>query len=183
MYTVYIGMAAAAVTGVLMGGAFKLHDRDFKGGFGPQHMISGSQFDEAVSPVTYSRAGPIPEYVIGTDWTRPKVDLAYVAPVYEVSDTHSYDYVVPVAYSAPVAQRAWVEPVRPRASYPSIDGDILAIPQGPSAGDAAVDAVESFHDGPAQHGEISARDDQRGGQIDHSAHGPDPYAQGREAVG
>ena len=137
----YYSIASAAVAGLLFGGVMKLGPNALAETGGPQILITGVG-KRAVTPehnsggvLFASRNGEIPEYVIGTDWTRP-VDLMVAGDVYGYE--YEYDYAeadygyaepapepVPqvdhAAFAAPVKISSPPKPV----SYPSIDGDVV----------------------------------------------------------
>lgn len=183
MRAFFVSVATAAIGGLLMGAAIRPTESDLhEQPVGPQ-IVASSAWEgdvEAVSPV-YHRVGPLPEYVIGTDWAHPKTYEPQIAAVYELpAEPEVYDeaeaYVMPASYAAASATAVEAEPrVEPRpVSYPSIDGDVVG--PAPSASDNASNAVESFDDGGAQHVEVIRIDRQGGRHIDDLAHGSDPYA-------
>lgn len=183
MRALFISAATAAVGGMLMGAAIRPKDADLHDNtLGPQIVAASAWEDEvAPSPISYRRAGALPDYVIGTDWSRPKLYEAPIAAVYETPpEPHTYAAeeadVAPVSYAAAPAMAVEPEPrLAPRpVSYPSIAGDVI----GParSALDSASDAVESLDDGRGERAQVISVDDQGRGQIDQLAHGSDPYA-------
>jgi hypothetical protein len=187
MRALYISAATAAVGGLLMGAAIRPKDSDLhEQPLGPQ-IIASSAWEGDVEPVApvYARTGPIPEYVIGTDWTRPKTYEPQIAALYELpGEPATYEpatYDEPAPYVAPVAIAAVpamaVEPqarfAPTPAAYPSARPAPVA---APSAADSAGDAVESLDDGGAERVEIIRVDREGGGQIDNLAHGSDPHA-------
>ena len=182
MRALYISMATAAVGGMLMGAAIRPKDSDLKEQrLAPQIIAShGWEADTAPVAASYRRVGPVPEYVIGTDWSRPKTQEPQIAAVYELpAEPESYSEpqidVAPVSLAAAPAMAVEAPRLAPeRASYPSITGDVIG--RAPSAADNARDAVESFDDGGAERVEVIRADHQGRGQIDNLAHGSDPYA-------
>lgn len=134
-------IATAGIAGLLAGGAMKLGphalQRDLSG---PQILISRDSdrtvpvddWPEATNFASYK--GEIPEYVLGTDWTRP-VEYGAFIDVYD----DSYAYVADAEYAPPPEEEATLQPaifvapvkisspppVRKPVSYPSRDGDIL----------------------------------------------------------
>jgi hypothetical protein len=186
MRALYISAATAAVGGLLMGAAIRPKDSDLhEQTVGPQ-IVASSAWEgdvEAVAPI-YARSGPIPDYVIGTDWTRPKNYEPQIAALYELPDEPeaepaAYDpqpYVAPVSLAAVSATAVETQPrLAPSpVSYPTADRVVPTA--APSAADSASDAVESLDDGGAERVEIIRLDRQGGGQIDNLAHGTDPHA-------
>jgi hypothetical protein len=164
MRALFISVATAAIGGMLMGAAIRprgsdLHDSPV----GPQIIASGvSEADmESVSYVANSRRGPIPEYVIGTDWTRPKSYEVYVPAIYEVSEAERY--IEPAVSVEKAAQ-----PTHTQISYSAA---------APSAAELGRDAVETLDDGGGQSVEVVRADDQGRGQVDDLAHGSNPGAE------
>ena len=187
MRALYISVATAAVGGMLMGAAIRPKDSDLKEQrLAPQIIASnGWEGDTAPVEASYRRVGPVPEYVIGTDWSRPKTQEPQIAAVYELPEPESYSepqvHVAPVslAVAPPMTVQAMTVQAQPRlapepVSYPSITGDVIG--RAPSAADNARDAVESFDDGGAERIEVIRVDHQGRGQIDNLAHGSDPHA-------
>lgn len=182
MRALFISAATAAVGGMLMGAAIRPKDSDLnEQPVGPQIVASSWEGDvEAVGPL-YARTGPIPEYVIGTDWTRPKNYEPQIAAVYELSAYEAPVYEEATPYLAPASLAAApataVEaqaPVAPSpVSYRTVGQEVAA---APSAADSASDAVESFDDGGAERVEVIRVDRQGGSEIDNLAHGSDPHA-------
>ena len=133
---------------------------------GPQILVTGVG-KRAVAPehnsggvLFASRNGEIPEYVIGTDWTRP-VEFALAGDVYGYGYGYEYDYdyaeadygyAEPAPEPAPqIDHAAFAAPVKissppKRASYPSIDGDVVGDRDEPGAALATV--VEAQGDDP-----------------------------------
>lgn len=172
MRAIFVSVATAAVGGLLMGAAFRpsandLHEQPT----GPQIVAYGAwEGDTGSASLLIARSGPTPEYVIGTDWTRPG---NYQTDVAAIFDTQAY--VEPVSYPLAAEAVPAVEVSAPvRISYASLDGDILHGAR--SAASSAVDALESFDDSARQSGEVVSADDQGGRQIDDLAHGADPDA-------
>lgn len=163
MRELYISIATAAVGGLLMGMALRPHDLK-EGPAGPQMIASERTTESALAsldPIA-ARVGPLPDYVLGTDFTRPKVREPEYAAVYDAAYTVSTsygEYLVPAVQSEPAKVR---EEAAPRAT---------------SAADMGVDAVETFHDGGGEEGQIVRADHEGRGQIDNLAHGPNPYAE------
>lgn len=165
MRALMISVATAAIGGMLMGAAIRpresdLHDQPV----GPQIIASGLWEGEtdSVSYVSASRPGPIPEYVIGTDWTRPAGAELYVPAIYDLSEAETA--VETTGLSATHA--IYVEKAQPSstASYAS----------AASAADLGRDAVETLKDGGGQGVEVTRTDDQGRGQIDNLAHRSNP---------
>lgn len=136
MRAVYVSIASACLAGIMTGGAMKLGpDALADRPIGPQILISGAtnrtiNNDGWYSDVNLtSYTGEVPEYVLGTDWTRPVAydggDEAYVEYVSNVEEAQKAPAPATVAvYTHPVKK-----PQPPKAvkiSYPTEDGDILA---------------------------------------------------------
>lgn len=188
MRALMVSAATAVVGGLLMGAAIRPTESDLhEQPVGPQIISDGAwEGDTAVVASISRRVGPLPDYVIGTDWAHPKSYETPIAAVYELPDTSDlYEaeaYATPAVYAAPPAPAATSDAAiapQPRAeprrvSYPSIDGDIV----GPALAASALgsDAVERLEDGGAERVEVIRVDRQGGGQIDNLAHGADPHA-------
>ncbi|CAN5478311.1 hypothetical protein BH10PSE5_BH10PSE5_16510 [soil metagenome] len=121
----FYGMAIATVAGLILGGASKPDIREMTDLDGPQ-LLSGQSgerlgpgFRQTASWTGYN--GQVPDYVIGTDWTRPApVEMARAEPEPEPARAVHEDAPVrwtPAKYES--------EPAPP-PSYPSMGGDILA---------------------------------------------------------
>jgi len=183
MRAFFVSVATAAIGGLLMGSAIRPTESDLhEQPVGPQIIANGA-WEGDVAPVgpVYRRVGPLPEYVIGTDWAHPKYHEPQIAAVYDLPDesdlyAEAEAYVTPVSYAAAPVTAIEAEPrVEPRpVSYPSIDGDVIG--PAPSASDNASDAVETSDDGGAERIEVISIDRQGGRHIDDLAHGSDPYA-------
>lgn len=168
MRALMISVATAAIGGMLMGAAIRpresdLHDRPV----GPQIISSGVWENdvESVSYVSNLRPGPIPEYVIGTDWTRPKSLDVYIPALYEISDAELLQETASLPPAPPPSVEVTLRPAITTVSYTS---------SAPSAADLGRDTVETLHDGGGQGLEVARTDDQGRGQIDNLAHGPNP---------
>lgn len=189
MRALMVSAATAVIGGLLMGAAIRptqsdLHEQPV----GPQIISDGAwEGDTAVVVASVSRrVGPLPDYVIGTDWAHPKSYETPIAAVYELPDTSDLDdaeaYATPAVYAAaptPAAAPGSAIAPQPRAeprrvSYPSLDGDIV----GPALAASALgsDAVERLEDGGAERVEVIRVDRQGGGEIDNLAQGSDPHA-------
>lgn len=139
------GAAIASAAGVLMGATLKpnldAHDvagpQIQMGGGGPRKLIA--EYDPGVG--AYVRA--IPEYVIGTDWTRPHdVPPQQAADAEYAADAGEYAGDV-MAYEAQdtvpeVTRTAYVDEPRPSPRYPSVSGNVdyeanLPAPPAPPA--------------------------------------------------
>ena len=183
MRALYLSAATAVIGGLLMGAAIRPRDSDLQERpVGPQIIASnGWDEDTAATAPVYTRAGPVPEYVIGTDWARPQIEEVQVAAVYEpayepLSYAEPEIYVRPVSLAAApaMATEAAPQPARRPVSYPSLDGDVLG--SASSATDNTSDAVETLDDGGAERVEVIRFDGEGGRQINNLAHGADPHA-------
>jgi hypothetical protein len=125
-------IATAALAGLLTGGVMKLGpDALADRPTGPQILISGASKRVIDANGWYADArlisagGEVPEYVLGTDWTQPvSYDVAYEEAVYDPLPAEE-PYVEQAAYEPP-AVKVSTPPEVTQASYPSVDGDILA---------------------------------------------------------
>ena len=86
----YIGMAAAAVSGILLGNVLRIHPYTFyENDGGPQQVYSKARdyvSNDAEGQILY-RPGSVPGYVVGTDWlpggrhNRPvEIEVAAIEP-------------------------------------------------------------------------------------------------------
>jgi hypothetical protein len=137
--TLGYSIATASLAGLLTGGVMKLGpDALAEHPIGPQIRISGENNRTVAANDWSGRTnfasynGEIPEYVIGTDWIRP-IDYAFAGDIYGYDQVYfdpppapepqprveETDIVAPVKVSTP-------PPVPKPASYPSVEGDILA---------------------------------------------------------
>lgn len=126
----FYGMAVVALAGVLAGGAMKPVLDIGEGPKGPQ--ILGPQSAAHVERVDSQGSGfaayrwGIPEYVLGTDWTRPQ-EVEQTADAWVEPEAAAYDppAVEPVRFVA----ATYVEPPREPIVYPSMGGAIADSPQ------------------------------------------------------
>ena len=123
--TLVQGVAGVAACGLLMGAAMQ-PNLDGHPVEGPQIQLpgGGARGDGPVAdPTVAAYPGQPPEYVIGTDWTRPR-PVRYAAAEPPADDT---DIVVLAADDdppAPVATRAaWRDEQRGPVVYPSQTGN------------------------------------------------------------
>lgn len=145
--TLMQGAGAVAVAGLLMGGA--MHPDLYKGDrpLGPQMLMGGAArgASAAADPGVGVYAGAAPEYVIGTDWTRPKTPqyVRYAeAETGETGDVMAYEDTAP----AQVTRTAWRDEPREAPSYPSERGNAYYeanLPAPPGAPDQADDSAPS----------------------------------------
>lgn len=129
----FYGMAAAAVIGLGLGGAMKPVLFTGGGPEGPQSLgpQSGARnYDEADGGLSFAayRYG-VPEYVIGTDWTRPRdasppsTDWERAPPLEYPESAPSVDASAqPAAYHAPAPEPESA----PEPNYPSMGGEVVA---------------------------------------------------------
>lgn len=150
--TLYRGAAIAVAAGLLMGAAMQpnLDEGRLEG---PQILLAGGGL--RAEPAAYDPGaaayGPrLPEYVIGTDYTRPAVEDAM--PQYDEHAETAEEAAAEDAYAAPVlvyrgvdrvqavAASQWDEP-RPAPLYPSEQGntyyssDLPGPPEPPAEGE------------------------------------------------
>lgn len=137
MKVIFQGIAVAAASGLLMGGAFKPSLTFGEGPLGPQLLLAPSgerqePFGGGASFASYG--GEVPDYVLGTDWT------AQTAPLYETADYAYADEVAPpepveTAYEPVVVRRP--EPIRVAyaapepVAYPSTHGGVVPVRETP----------------------------------------------------
>lgn len=131
--TPLIGAAAAAVAGILLGGA--MHPNLTEDFVAPQTLIPGGgprDVAYAADAGTARYNGRVPDYVVGTDWVRPQAaapEVQEVAlPAADRVTDDSADRADLMAYTAhedapPRMVRASLEPTEPPvADYPSSRG-------------------------------------------------------------
>lgn len=153
MQAVFHGITIAAVSGLLFGTAFKPNVAE--GGLIPpqiQMREGADRLDRDAGGFAFaSRYGAqTPDYVLGTDWTKPLQVATNEADygAYEATDYQPYVPVEPVSAVRPEYARAnpRIVPVAYPAvehSYPSMGGDILPPRQAPAASDVVdVEPVE-----------------------------------------
>lgn len=128
------GVAVASISGLLMGAALQpeLDERDtagpqiLMGDGGPRRAFTGA--DAGVG--AYS--GQLPEYVVGTDWTR-----AQAPPESEPADAeYAGDVMAFAAEDAGVQvvhNPHYVEEPRPAPRYPSMSGNVDNVEAEPPA--------------------------------------------------
>ncbi|HEY9218210.1 MAG TPA: hypothetical protein VIO94_09180 [Phenylobacterium sp.] len=143
------GIAAAAVVGLFLGGALRPELREFEGG--PQMLagVSGHRTYAWDGSVEFTNAnGPVPEYVVGTDFTRPVVYPESEA--YEVSANEAledyYDETI-VSGDAPAERTEIAATQSDTPSIPSEDGDILAGVGVPAPPEPPVDDTAAMSEG------------------------------------
>ena len=127
------GAALALVAGVMLGGAMQPNlTEDF---IGPHTLVPGggeraTNIGAQASVADY--AGPVPEYVVGTDWTRPReVTLASepeAPPVEDAPEVTIYTSEtsgVAAREPARIVRSTWRDDVREPAVYPSARGGVI----------------------------------------------------------
>lgn len=130
------GAAAAAITGVLLGGAMQPHLDDGDGRpAGPQMFANWSgvrstgPFDPGTTFASYQ--GRVPDYVMGTDWKKamawPDERAAVSAPSRDVAQGDD-----PPAEAPIVLARAYEEPAPVGHAYPSLSGGEPSTAEPPS---------------------------------------------------
>lgn len=142
------GVAVACTAGLLMGAALRpnLDEHDAAGpqmqmgGGGPRKVFAA--YDQGVGVYT----GQVPDYVVGTDWTRRDAppELHQAASVEE----HTGDVMAYEAQDAAVevAHTSYVEEPRQPTRYPSMSGNTdyeanLPAPPAPPAADIDTSTV------------------------------------------
>ena len=85
MRALMVSAATAVIGGLLMGAAIRPTESDLhEEPVGPQIISDGAwEGDIAAVGSVYRRVGPLPDYVIGTDWAHPKTYEPQIAAVYE----------------------------------------------------------------------------------------------------
>ena len=132
--TVLGGVAIAAVSGMLMGAAFR-PELNAGGLIAPQTLLAGggvrSETQAAADPGLARYGGHVPDYVVGVDWLRqqqppvmaPQDEAPETAPEVESEATvYTSEDQLPRRAGAPSAGR---EPERAPVSYPSNDGGVI----------------------------------------------------------
>jgi hypothetical protein len=139
----FSGVGMAAVAGLLMGAAMRPELNVGDRPEGPQMFAgwSGTRstgpFDDSVGFAAYH--GQTPDYVLGTDWTKP---ASPVQAAYEPEPAP--DYYKQAAAEAPTyPQVKYQEPPREAPVYPSISGG------APSVEQHAKDAVDAHETTPS----------------------------------
>ena len=166
------GAAGAVGIGLLIGAGLAPGPADTDRPGGPQLVYSNPRDyagGESEDPGLTARAGPLPEYVLGTDWTRPRNPAPIVVADYR-PQADNYDAAV-----MPVLQQASYTAPSRYAVYPSTTGDIRAMP--PSVGQP-----QSLAQSGGEQGKVGIGNDQWRGQVDDLAHRSDPGALVGEAA-
>ncbi|MET0272683.1 MAG: hypothetical protein ABW360_06800 [Phenylobacterium sp.] len=142
--TLFQGIAAASLAGLLTGGAMHPDLRVGEGPAGPQMLMGApvvrSYAWNEVQPTSWN--GEVPEWVIGTDYTRPPTypELALVDG--ETAFDHNL-YQEPTAAEpppSPLATWNFLDDERRPAANPSEGGDILAgLASAPAPADPPAD--------------------------------------------
>jgi hypothetical protein len=121
--TLFSGVAVAAAVGLLMGGVMQPDLRGSEEAEGPQILLAGGgPRSETGGGSTYLAAyqGKVPDYVVGTDWTKPAAPAVYPEIPLEAETvvyTSEADLDPPARVPAPLAD----EP-RPPTEYASTRG-------------------------------------------------------------
>ena len=135
MQALFHGITVAAASGLLFGMAFKPDIAE--GGLIPpqiQMAPAGDRQDGASGDFAFAgRSGPLPDYVIGTDWAAPVQPAAFSPP----DEAGAYAEPAPLPTLKPVFTPAPIRAQIPRAdsrlvpvSYPSMEGGVVP-PRGP----------------------------------------------------
>lgn len=144
--TLAVGVAVAAVSGLLMGAAL-YPDLDAEGLKAPQleaqgggHRVEVAATDAGVAVY----AGRVPDYVIGTDALKPPQDETLAAAEAPPPETADAGYAADVmAYAAPQIQPArWQDEPREPARYPSERGNVVYAADVPAPPPPPVDSEE-----------------------------------------
>ena len=118
------GLAVAAAAGLLMGAAFR-PDLDAHDAAGPQMLMGDAGPRKVVAvadPGLAAYAGHVPDYVIGSDWTRPHEEPAVEEAA--AVDEHAGDVMAYENEAPPEVTRAtYVDEPRPAPRYPSMSGN------------------------------------------------------------
>lgn len=119
MKALIAGAAVALATGLFLGDELKPNLWT-----GPQDMepAYGDLVEAGFLPTGWSRPGPAPDYVIGTDWL-PK-PYAYDEEPLDVSDPDTEPTFAALAYEPPAPLPVFDAPA-PEPSYPSMGGGVL----------------------------------------------------------
>jgi hypothetical protein len=152
--TLVQGVAVVAVAGLLMGAVAHPNLSVGKEAEGPQMLMAGGgpRGVQLISdPGVGAYAGRVPEYVIGTDWTRPKAEPAWWASEPERQPQEDTGPAVVFTSDdnpaqAQVTRTAWRDEPREPPSYPSARGGVayeanLPAPPSPPGDDDAADEV------------------------------------------
>jgi hypothetical protein len=140
------GAGAAAITGILLGGAMQPHlDAAHGRPAGPQMFANWSgarstgPFDPGTTFASYR--GRVPDYVMGTDWKKAMADTderaAVSAPARELAQVDDPPAEAPII----VTRAAYGEPPPVTHAYPSLGGESSTAepPSGDEAPAAAGD--------------------------------------------
>jgi hypothetical protein len=136
------GVAVACTAGLLMGAALR-PDLDEHDAAGPQMLMGDggprkvfAAYDQGMA--AYS--GQVPEYVVGTDWTRPRA-MPEPRPV-AAEDTGDVMAYAAEDAAVEVSHASYAEEPRPAPRYPSMAGnaDYEANLPGPPAPPADIDS-------------------------------------------
>jgi hypothetical protein len=143
------GVAGVAACGLMLGAAMHptLNVGDKPGG--PQMLLSGGgprASDGATDRGVGAYAGRTPEYVVGTDWSRPPAPVYADTTPAPAPEDKSETVVFTSKDDPPVVEvthTAWRDEPRPEPSYPSArggayyDADLPAPPPAPDDDDDA----------------------------------------------
>lgn len=138
---IFTGSALAVVAGLAMGAAAQppLQDRILA----PQQQMAGGgarNYAAAGEAGVGGYSGAIPEYVIGTDYTRPPPMLEQEALAYDSPARAMTDYAETAEATAPT-QADWVVEGREETVYPSERGNAWNPSDLPEAPEPPVDAA------------------------------------------
>lgn len=154
--TLLQGVAVLAAVGLLMGAVAHPNLRGEGDAEGPQMLMAGGgeRGVQAISdPGVTAYGGRVPEYVLGTDWTRPRVDqTAWWEPEAEPEPEPQEDTGPAVVFTADddpaqvqATRVAWQDDPREPAAFPSDRGGVAyeanlpAPPSPPDENDPVAD--------------------------------------------
>ncbi|MEW5684178.1 MAG: hypothetical protein AB1942_04600 [Pseudomonadota bacterium] len=136
--TIGIGVATAAVAGVLLGAALKptLAVADVGG---PQQLLAGGgdRFQTAAyDQGTAAYEGVLPDYVVGTDWVKARQPppAHYAEPPLMTREPEVAVYETPQDLPTRVVPATWKDELRTPTRYPSEAGNVAYeadLPQAP----------------------------------------------------
>jgi hypothetical protein len=126
--TLYSGVAAACAAGLLMGAAMQPNLRGPKDAEGPQMLTppGGARAAYAAYEAGVAAYGAnVPEYVLGTDWTRPRAWAPQVVAYRDEEPRRDKVMTYEAADDAAdhTAPAQWTEPPREPPRYPSERGN------------------------------------------------------------
>lgn len=126
MKSLFAGVAIAAMTGLLLGGAMRPNLAGDERPAGPQ-MFAGWSGVRSTGPFDPGKSfsgyqGPLPDYVVGTDWKSAAVALGDEVE-YQPAEPPNY-YANARAEPVEYARNSSEEPARAEPIYPSMSGGV-----------------------------------------------------------